>query len=84
MFSNIEVENTAIEVLESHDMTSPRQVEDVNIINIRPQNTRISENSTNQSNNSNFIGKGIITVSIQLLCIMILQHVMNFLFLLSI
>lgn len=80
MFSNIEVENTGIEVLESRDIISPRQVENVNRMDIIPLNTRISENSTNQSNNSNFVGKGIITVCIQLLLLLFLNMLCIFIF----
>lgn len=64
IFSNIEVENTAMETLESRAITPTRQVENVNRVNIIPQNTRVPQNSTNQSNNSNFVGKGVITVGI--------------------
>lgn len=54
MFSNIEVENlTGIQEL--HEINPSRQIEN----DVRPQSI---PNSTNS--NSNFIGNGIITVSI--------------------
>lgn len=54
MFSNIEVENTAMEVQESNNTNPQRPIESVNKIDNRPPNN---------SNNSNFIGNGVITVS---------------------
>lgn len=67
MFSNIEVENAVMEEHEprEHDIIPPRQIENVSTIGIREQNSMIPPTSTNQSNNSNRIGSGIITVSIQ-------------------
>jgi len=61
MFSNIEVENDAIEVPVLHNIDPPRQVEHVN----RPQNTNTVEcqNSKNKTINSNPVGNGVITVS---------------------
>lgn len=52
MFSNIEVENTAMEVQEPGNINPQRQTEYVDEIDNRPQN----------SNNKNCIGKGVITV----------------------
>lgn len=61
MFSNIEVENTAMEIQELHDINPSSQIQNVNM-NIKPQINQISQNSINQSNNTNCIGTGIITV----------------------
>jgi len=68
MFSNIEVENAVIEVHEPSDIIPPRQTENVSTIGIREQNSIIPPTSTNQSNNSNRTGSGIITVSINIIC----------------
>jgi len=59
MFSNIEVDNTPMEVQELCDIDPPRQLKNVNTTNIA------SQNSTNQSNNNNCIGNGVLTVSIK-------------------
>lgn len=56
MFSNIEVENPT-EIQELHEINPSRQIEN----DVRPQSI---PNSTNQSSNSDFIGNGVITVSI--------------------
>jgi len=65
MFSNIEVENSVMEVHEPCDIIPPRQIENVSTVGIREQNSIIPPTSTNQTNNNNRIGSGIITVSIQ-------------------
>lgn len=64
MFSNIEVENAVMEVHEQRDIIPPRQTENVSTIGIRKQNSLIPPSCTNQNNNSNRTGSGIITVSI--------------------
>jgi len=48
-----------MEVQELCDIDPPRQLENVNRTNIQPQN------NSNQSNNNNCIGNGILTVSIK-------------------
>jgi len=65
MFSNIEVENAVMEVHEPRDIIPPRQIENVCTIGIGEQNFTTPPTSTNQNNNSNRTGSGIITVSIQ-------------------
>lgn len=62
MFSNIEVENAVMEVQESRDIPL-RQIENVSTDGIREQDSGIPPTCTNQSNNNNDIGNGIITVS---------------------
>lgn len=62
MFSNIEVENAVMEVQESRDIPL-RQIENVSTDGIREQDSGIPPTCTNQSNNNNGIGNGIITVS---------------------
>lgn len=61
MFSNIEVENAVMEVHEPHDNNPSRQIENVSTIGRREQNSRIPPTCTNQNNNSNHTGNGIIT-----------------------
>lgn len=60
VFSNIEVENAVMEVQEPRDIPL-RQMENVSAVGIREQDSGIPP--TNQSNNNNGIGSGIITVS---------------------
>lgn len=66
-FSSIEVENTEMEVQELPVVNPPRQIENINSVNSRPQNSMNSQNSSIQNNNRT--GSGVITVSIQFLCI---------------
>lgn len=62
MFSNIEVENIPMKIQESHDNNRIENVNaDINMT-VRPQNNGIPQSSTNQSNSSNCIGNGVITV----------------------
>jgi len=67
MFSNIEVENTVTDVQEPLDI-APRQIENVSLTGIQEQDPGILSTCTNQSNDNNRVGNGVITVSIQLLC----------------
>jgi len=70
MFSNIEVENAVTEEQEPHDIIPQRQMtENVSTTSVREHNSGIPSTCANLSNNSNRIGSGIITVSIQLLCL---------------
>lgn len=65
MFSNIQVENIAMDAQESYNINLSNQVENINSninMTIRSQSNEISQNNTNQSNNSNSIGNGVITV----------------------
>lgn len=62
MFSNIEVDNTAMEVEESHSINPPRQIN-------RPLINEMPQNNTNQTNNSNSVKNGVITVSITFLLV---------------
>lgn len=57
MFSNIEVENTAMDVQESHAINPLGQID------VRPQVNGMPQNSTNQTNNSNSV-TNVTTVSI--------------------
>lgn len=63
VFSNIEVENIDMEVQESHVNNLPRQIENI----CRPLSTNEPQNNINQSNNSNFVGNGVITVSVNVI-----------------
>lgn len=49
-----------MEVQESHVTNLPRQIENV----YRPLSTNEPQNNIAQSNNSNFVGNGIITVNV--------------------
>jgi hypothetical protein len=62
MFSNIEVDKTAMEVQESHTINPRRQIDG-------PQMNEMTQNSVNQTNNSNSVKNGVITVSITFLLI---------------
>lgn len=65
MFSNIQVENIAMDAQESYNINLLNQVENINSninMTIRSQSNEIPQNNTNQNNNSNSIGNGVITV----------------------
>lgn len=65
MFSNLEVESNTMEEQVFQNINTPREITNDNsrLDTITPQNTRITHNSTHQSNNSGCIGNGIITVN---------------------
>lgn len=67
MFSNIEVENSPMEIQESYNINPLKPTENINRNDIRPQISRTSQHSTNQCNDKISIGNGVITVSISLL-----------------
>lgn len=68
MFSNLEVENTAMEVQESHTLNPLRQID------VRPQINGVPQNSTYQTNNIDSVKNGVITVSTTFLTIFLFNQ----------
>lgn len=51
-FSNIEVDNTAMDVQELRNNNPTRQIDNINKTDIRSENSEMSQSNVNQSNSS--------------------------------